>query len=118
MCGLELGDLADRTSIPVVGGSSPVPTGVGLGIEVDEAELRKMAERTPQPLPAHIPVLRAPSHGVEVYGDIPRDVLGLDEGMLRGQSMMFWHEDGTPEWTEMQERVKALGYYMTGISKL
>ena len=66
----------------MVGGSSPVPTGPGLGIEVDEAVLREMATRTPLALPPHIPILRIPSHGVEVFGAVPPDVLGLEEGLL------------------------------------
>jgi hypothetical protein len=102
----------------VVGGSSPVPTGFGLGIEVDEAELRRMAARTPQPLPPHIPVLRVPSHGVDIHGDVPREVLGLEEGLLRGQSYEYWLEDGTAEWAEMAERVKRLGNYVAKVSRL
>ena len=76
----------------MVGGSSPVPTGPGLGIEVDEAVLREMAARTPLALPPHIPILRIPSHGVEVFGAVPPDVLGLEEGLLRGQSYETWGE--------------------------
>ena len=110
--------LADRSSIPVIGGSSPVPTGFGLGIEVNEAELRSMSERTPQPLPPHIRVLRAPSHGVEIYGDVPREVLGLEEGLLRSHSMSIWYEDGTEEWAEMQQRVKRMGHCVVRTSKL
>ena len=110
--------LADRSSIPVIGGSSPVPTGFGLGIEVNESELRIMSARVPQPLPPHIRVLRAPSHGVEIYGDVPREVLGLEEGLLRSHSMSIWYEDGTEQWAEMQKRVKRMGYYVERTSKL
>ena len=93
----------------MVGGSSAVPTGPGLGIEVDEAELRRMAARTPQALPPHIPVLRVPSHRVAIYGNIPREVLGLEEGLLRGHWLEHWLDDGTDEWKEMAERVQREG---------
>jgi L-alanine-DL-glutamate epimerase-like enolase superfamily enzyme len=95
-----------RDSIPVLGGSSPVPAGPGLGIDVDEAVLRQMAARTPIPMPAHIPVLRIPSHRLTMYGAIPREVLGLEEGLLKGQSYEAWLDDGTEAYRAMADRVR------------
>ena len=42
-----------------------------------------MAERSPQADVPYISVLKVPSHGVTIYGDIPgdpREILGTEEG--------------------------------------
>lgn len=107
-----------RHSIPVIGGASPVPMGPGLGIEVDESMLREMATRTPQPMPEHIPVLRVPSHRLTMYGAIPREVLGLEEGLLKGQSYGAWLNDDTEEYRAMAERVREGGHCIEATPKL
>ena len=56
--------------------------------------------------------------GVDIYGDVPREVLGLEEGLLRGQSYEYWLEDGTAEFAQMAERVKRLGNYVVKVSRL
>ena len=45
-------------------------------------------------------------------------MLGLEEGLLRGQSYEYWLEDGTAEFAEMAERVKRLGNYVAKVSRL
>ena len=47
--------------IEVVDGSSPVPTGPGIGYEVNESEIRRMARQTGLKIPRHIGVLKMPS---------------------------------------------------------
>ena len=47
-------------------GSSPVPEGPGLGIEVDEGLLQDLASRRDPELPRHLGVLRLPD-GRVVY---------------------------------------------------
>ena len=39
-----------------------------------------MAERSPQADVPYISVLKVPSHGVTIYGDIPGEILGTEEG--------------------------------------
>ena len=46
--------------IPVVEGSSPVPERPGLGVEVDEAALQRVAANSPTEIPRHVGILHLP----------------------------------------------------------
>ena len=68
----------------MVDGASAVPSGPGLGYEVNEAEIRRMAMQTASTIPRHIGILDMPS-GTRYYGPSylsPDQVTGGEEGQL------------------------------------
>ena len=99
------------TRIPVVEGCSPVPTGPGLGVEVDEAALAKAAANAPTELPRHIGVQHLPGgHKLYTrsYPSLSRQT-GFAEGAIRGLRLELRDDDGSPEFTQMYERVQKEG---------
>ena len=79
-------------SIPVVNGASPVPEGPGLGFEVDEEALAKVAAQELIEKPQHVGVLHMPDGGT-YYGPSyidPVHVTGREEGDLRGFRSEIW----------------------------
>lgn len=103
-------DITTET-IPVIEGSSPVPEGPGLGFEVDESALARLAAQRLTEPPRHIGILRMPG-GHTYYGKgyvSPNSVTGREEGDLRGFTSELWEDDGTAEFTEMYERVQKDG---------
>ena len=51
-------DIYSSNRIPTVNGSSAVPRGPGLGYEVDESEIRRMALQTGSSIPRHLGSIR------------------------------------------------------------
>ncbi|HCV25349.1 MAG TPA: enolase C-terminal domain-like protein [Candidatus Latescibacteria bacterium] len=104
------------TRIPVVAGASPVPDGPGLGIEVDEDELARLAELavSPPPPPARcLGILSLPG-GHRWYTQLPPDVVrltGREEGNLRGIDVELWHDDGSSHYEQIHDRVSAEGAF-------
>ena len=97
--------------IPVIEGTSPVPEGPGLGVEVDEAALERVAAREPTVFRRYVSVLRLPG-GHTVY--TPRfpsvsRLTGYEEGTIRGLRTELWEEDGSPEFERLYERVQNEG---------
>jgi L-alanine-DL-glutamate epimerase-like enolase superfamily enzyme len=94
------------TRLPVVAGSSRVPDGPGLGVEVDEDALARLAERAAaprKPPPRCVGILRLPGEH-SWYTALPPDVVrltGREEGNLRGIGLDLWWEDGS----ELFERI-------------
>ena len=82
-------------TIPVVEGSSPVPSGVGLGYEVDESAVERLAAQSPAERPRHVGILHMPG-GATWYGRgyvSPPSVTGTEEAGIRGFRSELW-EDG------------------------
>jgi hypothetical protein len=104
------------TRIPVVAGASPVPDGPGLGIEVDEDELARLAELAvspPQPPARCLGILSLPG-GHRWYTQLPPDVVrltGREEGNLRGIDVELWHDDGSSHYEQIHDRVSAEGAF-------
>ena len=97
--------------IPVIEGFSPVPEGPGLGFEVDEAMLRKAASDVPieETRPRVIGLLRLPN-GRVVHTPrraAPQWITGMEEGAIRGIDFEWWEDDGSAEFEEAYQRMKA-----------
>ena len=82
-------DITER--IPVIEGFSPVPEGPGLGIEVDEDALARVAANQPTEIPKHVGVLHMPG-GHKIYtpsfASVSR-LTGREEGTIRDSSRNF-----------------------------
>jgi L-alanine-DL-glutamate epimerase-like enolase superfamily enzyme len=97
--------------IPVFDGCSPVPDRPGLGYEVDEAALSRLAAGKLVEAPRHVGVLHMPS-GATYYGKTyvsPSALVGRQEGSVRGFRSELWEEDGSAEFERMHEKVQAQG---------
>ena len=102
---------AARQRIEIVEGCSPVPEGPGLGVEVDEAVIARLAQRGPVEIPRHLGRLHLPDGHVLYTASIPPlDALtGFAEGTIRGLSFEVWHDDGSEEFARMYGRVEEEG---------
>ena len=100
--------------IEVADGSSPVPEGPGLGVEVDEAELARIAGNPKTEIPRHIGKLSLPSGNVYYtigYPSVSR-LTGYPEGNIRGVRLEIWEEDGSAPWQETHDRIERHGPFM------
>ena len=93
--------------IEVIEGYSPVPEGVGLGFEVDDEALARLAANPPMQMPRHVGVLHMPG-GHTFYGPTYVDPYG-EEGTVRGMRSELWEEDGSAEFEQIYERVQREG---------
>ena len=101
--------------IPVIEGSSPVPEGPGLGYEVDEDALARIAANQPIEPPKHVGVLHMPG-GNTFYGRSyvsPTRVTGREEGTIRGIRSEIWEDDGSADFAHIYERVQKEGTFRT-----
>ena len=102
--------------IPVIEGFSPVPDGPGLGVEVDEETLARVAANEPTVPPKHIGVIRLPN-GRELHtpsfshwvshpeaGRWFSELTGHEEGSIRGITMELWEDDGSVEFARTHAR--------------
>ena len=99
--------------IPVIEGSSPVPEGPGLGYEVDEDALARIAANKPIEPPKHVGVLHMPG-GNTFYGRSyvsPTRVTGREEGTIRGIKSEIWEDDGSTAFAGIYERVQKEGTF-------
>ena len=99
--------------IPVIEGSSPVPEGPGLGYEVDEDALARIAANKPTEPPKHVGVLHMPG-GNTFYGRSyvsPTRVTGREEGTIRGIRSEIWEDDDSTEFAGIYERVQQDGTF-------
>jgi L-alanine-DL-glutamate epimerase-like enolase superfamily enzyme len=94
--------------IEIVEGCSPVPQGPGLGVEVDEAIIKRLAAQGPAEMPRHLGKLRLPAGHVLYSASIPAvdQLTGFAEGTVRGLSFEIWHDDGSEEFERMYGRVQ------------
>ena len=99
--------------IPVIEGSSPVPEGPGLGYEVDEDALARIAANKPIEPPKHVGALNMPG-GHTFYGPSyvsPTRVTGREEGTIRGIRSKIWEDDGSADFARIYERVRKEGTF-------
>ena len=91
--------------IEVAEGSSPVPGGPGLGVDVDEAELERIRRNPQTVIPRHIGVLHMPRGGRYYTRGYPgvESMTGFPEGNVRGIRLQVWEEDGSREWRQRWE---------------
>ncbi len=81
------------------------------GFEVDEAMLRKAASDVPieETRPRVIGLLRLPN-GRVVHTPrraAPQRITGMEEGAIRGIDFEWWEDDGSAEFEEAYQRMKA-----------
>ncbi len=93
--------------IPVTEGYSPVPEGPGLGYEVDEEALARLAAQSHRTPPRYVGVLHMPG-GHTFYGPSHVAPEG-EEGTVRGFKSELWYEDGSKEFEEIYERTQKEG---------
>jgi len=97
--------------IPVIDGCSPVPQAPGLGYEVDEAALARLAAQKLVEPPRHLGILHMPS-GNTYYGKSyvsPSTLVGRQEGAVRGFHSELWEDDGTEAFEHLYQRVQKEG---------
>ena len=99
--------------IPVISGSSAVPKGPGLGVDVNEDALARLAANQPIEPPKHVGVLHMPN-GHTFYGRSyisPTDLTGREEGTIRGIKSELWLDDDTQEFDHVYQRVQEEGTF-------
>jgi len=105
--------------LPVIDGRTPVPEGPGLGPEVDEAALARLAAREPTPVPKHVAALHL-RDGHTLYfrslmeaqeGGVQR-MTGQEEGAVRGLQLELWDDDGSDAFAQVYQRVHQQGPYL------
>ena len=91
----------------MIEGSSPIPEGPGLGVEVDEAALERVAAREPTVFRRYVSVLRLPGGHMLYTPRFPSvsRLTGYEEGTIRGLRVELWEEDGSSEFERIYERV-------------
>ena len=97
--------------IEVAEGSSPVPEAPGLGFEVDEEIVKRLAATPPTDIPRHIGVLHLPGGRKQYTEGFPRvsRLTGFGEGNIRGLRLDVWNDDGSPEFAKCLERLAKEG---------
>ena len=97
--------------IEIAEGSSPVPEGPGLGVDVDEDELARIAKNPPTQIPRHIGMLHLPGGHIYYTRGFP-DVVrltGFPEGNIRGIRFEVLEDDGTEEFARRYDRLEKEG---------
>lgn len=100
--------------IEVSDGSSPVPEAPGLGVDVDEEELARIAMNTKTEIPRYLGRLRLPGGHVHYtigYPSVSR-LTGFPEGNIRGIYLEIWEEDGSAEWQDIYTLIERSGPIM------
>lgn len=105
-----------RKWIPVVEGSSPVPEGPGLGVEVDEEALAALAANPPTPVPKHVAALRLKGGHTIYYPSLTtvdvQKMTGKEEGTIRGLELTLWDDDGSAVFQRVYDRVQKNGPFI------
>ena len=101
-------------TIPVVDGASPVPNGPGLGFEVDEEALARLAAQHHRERPEKfVGVLHMPG-GNTYYSSSyisPTTITGHQEGVDRGFRSEIWEDDGSTDFADIYDRVQREGVF-------
>jgi L-alanine-DL-glutamate epimerase-like enolase superfamily enzyme len=101
---------------PVVEGSSPVPERPGLGYDVDEAALARLAATPPTPVPRHVAALRLGRGRTRYFPSLTtvdlQQTTGREEGTIRGLRLDLWDDDGSAEFERVYRRVNAEGSFV------
>ena len=92
-------------------GSTPVPEGPGLGVEVDENILQELAARPKSKLPRHVGILHLPGGTTYYTPSTPsvEKLTGFVEANVRGLRSEIWNDDGSEEFTRIYEQVQREG---------
>jgi len=100
--------------IPVIAGSSPVPEGPGLGVEIDEDALAAAAARKHIETPPFIGVLHLPGGNTAYSLGNPnvQSLTGREEGGLPGIAFEYWEEDGSADYQRVLERLQKEGAFV------
>ena len=101
-------------TIPVTEGFFPVPTGPGLGVEIDEQALAQAAARTHLSRQDFIGVLHLPG-GHKAYTLDNPDVNGLtgtEEGRIEGLNYEYWADDGSEDYARVRKRLEDQGPFI------
>ncbi len=113
-------DITDDV-IDIDSGTSPVPEGPGLGIAVDEHKIRELAGRcdlveSDLAVPRHLGRLRLADGRILYTPSIPdlRQLLGFEEGTVRGIDFDVWEDDGSADFAEIDRHVTENGYWFGG----
>ncbi len=88
--------------LEIAEGSTPVPEGPGLGVEVDEKELARIRKNPKTEIPRIVSELHMPNGGrfaQQGWPNVDR-CTGFPEGNVRGINLNLWEEDGSAEWTK------------------
>lgn len=100
--------------LEIAEGSSPVPQGPGLGVEVDEAILARLAAAPKTEIPRHVGILYL-AGGHKFYTPSTPSVsrlTGFLEGNVRGLRTKIWDDDGSEEFAQIHERVQREGAFI------
>ena len=100
--------------IQIAEGCSPVPEAPGLGFDVDEEKLARLAAVGPTEMPRHVGVLYLPG-GSRMYApSIPdvRRLTGFEEGSIRGVNSEVWEDDGSEAFARVYDRIQREGAFM------
>ena len=100
--------------IEIAEGSSPVPEGPGLGVDVDEKALAACAANKPTVVPPTIGILHMPA-GHRLYTkSFPavERLTGFPEGNIRGLRLEAWEDDGSEEFKTTWQRLESEGSFM------
>ena len=97
--------------IEIAEGSSPVPEGPGLGVDVDEEELTRIAKNPPTEIPRHIGALHLPGGHTYYTRGFPgvERLTGFPEGNIRGIRLEVMEDDGTEEFARRYDRLEKEG---------
>jgi L-alanine-DL-glutamate epimerase-like enolase superfamily enzyme len=105
-----------RTPIAVQEGFAPVPEAPGLGLEVDDDALSRLAAN-PDPyasIPRGIGILRLP-YGKTLYTrsfpNVGRQT-GTEEGAIRGIDFELWQDDGSERFEQLYARLEKDGSFL------
>jgi hypothetical protein len=97
--------------IEIAEGSSPVPEAPGLGYEVDEECLKRLAAIPNTKVPRNIGILHMPGgHKIHTIGtpSVSR-LTGFPEGNIRGIRLEVWEEDGSDDFATLYSRLEKEG---------
>ena len=88
-----------------------MPTGPGLGVEIDEQALAQAATRAHLPSQDFVGILHLPG-GHKAYSLGGPDVDGLtgtEEGRIEGINYEYWVDDGSEDYARVRKRLEAQG---------
>ena len=98
-----------RFRFPVEAGSSAVPAGPGLGVDVDEERLQRLAALPKTQVPRFIGITHLPG-GHRMYTrsfpSIARQT-GFNEGTTRGIHLEVWEDDGGDDFAAMWQETES-----------
>ncbi|MFH1567998.1 MAG: enolase C-terminal domain-like protein [Gemmatimonadota bacterium] len=100
--------------LEVAEGSTPVPETPGLGVEVDETALARIAANPATVIPRHIGLLHMPRGGTFYSRGFPNveRLTGFPEGNLRGIRLEVREDDGSQEFADLYERLGQRGPFL------